>query len=89
MKLVLQTFILFKLPVVPHYYIESHRLLALHIRLTVFEITCCKFETSCLTVGQNATKTTKPNLEEYFTSGLSISSKHLHTEQSNDSFRKT
>ena len=89
MKLVLQTFILFKLPVVPNYHIGSHRLLALHIRLTVFEITCCNFETSCLTVGQNTAKITKTNLEEYVTPGLSISSKHLHTEQSNDSFRKT
>ena len=45
MKLVQQTFILLKLPVVPNDHIESHRLLALHIRFTVFEITCCNFGT--------------------------------------------
>ena len=88
MKLVQQTFILLKLPVVPNDHIESHRLLALHIRFTVFEIACCNFGTCCLAVGQNATKMAKANLEEYVTPALYKKNMHLHSEQLNESFRK-
>ena len=63
-------------------------LFALLIRPTVFEITCCNFGTGCLTVGQDATKIAKSNLEEYITPGLYIRSMHLHTEKLNESFRK-
>ena len=59
---------------------------ALCIRLTFFEITCCNFRTGCLTVGQNAAKIAKSNMEEYATPGLYMSM-HLQTEQLNESFR--
>ena len=61
---------------------------ALHIRLTVFEITCCNFGTGCLTVGQNTAKIAKSNMEEYATPGLDITGMHLQMEQLNESFRK-
>ena len=39
-------------------------------------------------MGQNAAKIAKPNLEEYVTLGLYMSSMHLHKEQLNENFRK-
>ena len=63
-------------------------LLALLIRLTVFEII------HAVTLKQVvwlwvSTKIAKPNLEEYVIPGLYISNMHLHMEQLNESLRKT
>ena len=63
-------------------------LLALNIRLSVFEIVCCNFGAGCLAVGQNVGKTAKCNLEEYVIPRLYIRSMHLHTEQLHESFIK-
>ena len=63
-------------------------LLALNIRLSVFEIMCCNFGAGCLAVGQNAAKTAKHNLEEYVIPRLYIRSMHLHMEQLHESFSK-
>ena len=50
----------------------------------VFEITCCDFGTSCVTVGLNATKIAKLNLKEYVKPGLYIRNMYLVTEQLNE-----